>query len=365
MPKRPLNSSKEVIEESKRNDEHETSEMRIRGLLQQANTIAEAPIPAAPLPANEEEKRNIRHFCEAILKTKEIQDIAKTACKPKKYICGQLKDILITNCKEAGNDIFRLPKNVDLNLEFTSRGFAPLPHYIRLGQITSDATITPDILAMSLESLTREEVFEAREEKNGILEDFGPALILKAFLNCLRRMIRSIHDTVKLTDTTPRGFKPDDIPYASAEMIRDAIALHENSVFVQKIEREKREQLHVHKETSKALEGHVKEYFQRAKLQCKKFNIDDVPILLRQKVSIAKPKLNLKNIEEFFSEALSMAGGFAEGEEPQTFDDVGAFLDQKRQLLSFYVQEKFDKSVKSSGTEKVIISLQKLKLKEI
>jgi hypothetical protein len=251
---------------------------RTRDDLEEADRVSEQQV----VKPSAQEKSAISSYCSLSLQVKKIEEKLKEQVVSLKPEIKALRVALLDTVKKGDDEIFQIPQELRKHLA--------VPPYIRLVKNNKDLTITPEVISEALQAVTEADVLEAQGSPSEIL--------INTILASVRRIVRSFSEQIKLTESVPRGIKPADIPFASAELSKQAIALHEHSSVVLNAEAEKRTSVAAAKAAMTEKQPSLEQFFERSGITHQRVMLDNKPFNLCRRLTVSKTKVTFKLLQD-------------------------------------------------------------------
>lgn len=248
----------------------------------------------SPVVFTKAEKQNLSTFCNLCLKSKSITEKTKDTLKDAKDNLKNLRERMMNLMKNI--DVVLIPVdvrrriNVDLDEE--------MPPYIRVVKNNKDNVVTIDTIKDCIMNISPEDVIESSKEN-------GVDTLLNLILNGLRRNIRSYTQQVRLVHSVPRGIKAADIEIANQEQIECAVEMHKLLLTILNTEEGKREILKELKQQIKEKQPDIESFFDKTNVNSQRVILENCAYNLIRRVSICKPKLNIRTVNNIFIETLN------------------------------------------------------------
>jgi hypothetical protein len=293
-----------------------------------------------------QEKKCLSAYCNLSLVCKKAEELALEKTKHLKPIIKDLRGKLLEALKETQCEILLIPRDLrkEADKRLASLGLPALPPYIRLIKNNKDLSINAETINDAIESLSLQDLDDLEECEN------GKEALIKCVLNSLRRVLRSYSEQIKLTESVPRCIKACDVMFANEELALEAIRLHEESSTVLHTESEKRDNIAQAKHEMASKFAEVEMYFNRSSLTHQRVVLENQPYNLCKRISVIKPKLTIKLLEEMLDKGLKQL---------KTKQDAIKYLENNKESLIKSVLKKVETM---PSTTKVKIHLQKIHL---
>jgi hypothetical protein len=170
--------------------------------------------------------------------------------------------------------------------------------YVRLTKTTKSLPITFDLLREAFNAFDEEKINEVKVEE----EQYGFEPFIQGIIDELKLMTKAITENVIISKSLPRGKKHDDVIRATPQVNTVAQDFVENSLKLKNIRSESRDEIKEKTQDLEKVKVNVDSYLQKANISAKQISYNEIPFSLTKKVTVKKPKINLKVIEEYLLE---------------------------------------------------------------
>ena len=230
----------------------------------------------------DEEKKDLKQFCELHTTIKSLKDEIKTVSKPilleNKTKKSELKEFMINNELE----VVKIKDD----------------KYVRLTKTTKSLPITFDLLREAFNVFDEEKINEVKVEE----EQYGFEPFIQGIIDELKLMTKAITENVIVSKSLPRGKNVNDVIRATAQVNTVAQDFVENSLKLKNIRSESRDEIKEKTQDLEKVKVNVDSYLQKANVSAQQISYNETPFSLTKKVTVKKPKINLKVIEEYLLE---------------------------------------------------------------
>lgn len=229
----------------------------------------------------DEEKKDLKQFCELHTTIKSLKDEIKIVSKPilleNKTKKSELKEFLQSNELE----IVKIKDD----------------KYVRLTKTTKSLPITFDLLREAFNAFDEEKINEVKVD-----EEYGFEPFIQGIIDELKLMTKAITENVIISNSLPRGKKGEDVVRATPQVNSVAQDFVENSIKLKNIRSESRDEIKEKTQDLEKVKVNVDSYLQKANVSAQQISYNEIPFSLTKKVTVKKPKINLKVIEEYLLE---------------------------------------------------------------
>lgn len=229
---------------------------------------------------NDEEKKDLKQFCELHVTIKSLKDELKNISKP----------ILLDN-KSKKEELKQFLKVNELDIVKIKDD-----KYLRLTKTTKSLPITFDLLREAFQAFDEEKLNDVKLEDE---EMSGSEAFVQGIVNELKLMTKAITENVIVSNSLPRGKNGDDVRKATQDVNKVAQVFVDNSLKLKSIRSDSREEMKEKTHDLEKVKINVDNYLQKANVSAQQISYNEIPFSLTKKVSVKKPKINIKVIEEY------------------------------------------------------------------
>lgn len=270
--------------------------------LEQSLRKAESAMQSAQQVKPEaKELEAIKLFCSTEVKRRTTVQTSGEATKALRATQKALRESLMKDLPTEAPRCYALSKDDHKRLEAraASEGLGGgMPPYLRLIQGNKDAGITPEVIQEAIESISEEDLKEAGS-------DSPEEALKKVVMQNIRRIIRSITESLKLVPSLPRGTNTYDIPEAPTKVADKMYALWAAEQGIKKALEERKAVASPPSGELDALKQRVEAFFIRTGLTAQRIVVEGKPYRLVRRVSVRKPRVGVGKVELFLNEIFS------------------------------------------------------------
>jgi len=281
--------------------------------LQENLASAQSAIESAEVVRpSSEELTAISTFCKAEVKRRQaevqLSEEIKLLRVQQKTLKMQLtKDITKICTSESANAV--MPKCVAISKEDAKKfelfakeeSIEPLEPYARIIQVNKDSSITPEVIQEALENVSTEDLEEAATAAAEDGQVTSKTTIRHLVLTSIRRIIRSYTETLKISDSLPRGSTVYDVLDAPQEI---ADRMWKLWCVDQKIKKNLVRKKPVEVTYESSLKTKIESFFIRTGLTAQRIVVEGHPYRLVRRISVRKPKIGVGRFEQILDASL-------------------------------------------------------------
>jgi len=249
-----------------------------------------------------EEIDAIRQFCQAEVAKRSAQEQIIKEIKQMRSVQKECKTVLLTKFGEQSTCI-ALSKDQVKNAASAcaSQNVPPMPYFLRLVRANKDSTITCEVIAEALESISEEDIQEASQKAHSTSMQ---NVIKELVLTNVRRIIRSFTESLKLLSALPKGQSVYDVQEADASTVQKMIQLWNTECKLKDLLYQKKQVVQEPTDV-KALKQTIESFFVRTGLTTQRINVEGNQYKLARKVSVRKSKVGIGKLEALLDELLT------------------------------------------------------------
>ena len=279
--------------------------------LQENLASAQSAIESAEVVRpSAEELTAISTFCKAEVKRRQaevqLSEEIKLLRVQQKTLKAQLtKDIT----KLCVSDAAGMPKCVSISKDDAKKfellakeqSIERLEPYARIVQVNKDSSITPEVIQEALENVSTEDLEEAATAAAEEGQATSKTTIRHLVLTNIRRIIRSYTETLKLSDSLPRGSTVYDVLDAPEDI---ADRMWKLWCVDQKIKKNLVRKKPVEVSSESSLKTKIEAFFIRTGLTAQRIVVEGHPYRLVRRISVRKPKIGVGRFEQILDASL-------------------------------------------------------------
>lgn len=284
----------------------------LRANLASAQSAIEAAEVVKP---SSEELKAISAFCKSEIKRRQTEekicDDIRVLRVQQKLLKAQLtKDIVKLCNSESG-----LPKCVALTKEDSKRyeelakaeNLEPMDPFARIVQVNKDASITPEVIQEALENVSSEDLQEAAAAASEDGTVTTRTTVRQLVLTNIRRIIRSFVETLKMSDSLPRGSTVYDVADAPSDVAARMWKLWSLDQNIKKNLSKKKDTTATQTPSEEGLKTKIESFFIRTGLTAQRIVIEGHAYRLVRRISVRKPKIGVGRFEQILDTSLDEA----------------------------------------------------------
>ena len=289
-------------------------ESLVSHLMSAQSAIQEAEV----IKPTNSELQAISVFCKDEIKRRLSEAQASDEVKSMRVQQKNLKSKLAKDIQVSAAKCIAISKEDAVRLEAMAKtdNVEPMHPYARIVQVNKDSGITPEIIQEALENVSTEDLAEAAAGASAEGTATTKTTVRHLVMTKIRRIIRSYTESLKMSESLPRGLSIYDVAQASKEVADRMWQLWITEQSLKKnLLKKKNASMASVSSSNNTLKTQIEAFFMRTGLTAQRIVVEGHPYRLVRRISVRKPKIGVGRFEQILDGALA----------DSSLDDLKAF----------------------------------------